>query len=41
MFLYLLAVLNTLSTIFDDIIPFSFRGRQNFQKIYKFWNKKY
>jgi hypothetical protein len=31
-FLYLMTVLNTLSTVIDDIIPFGSRGRQNFQE---------
>jgi hypothetical protein len=34
-FLYLLTVLNTLSTVIDDIIPFDSRGRQNFKDILK------
>ena len=32
-FLYLLTVLNTLSIVIDDIIPFGSRKRQNFQDI--------
>jgi hypothetical protein len=32
-FLYLLTVLNTLSTVIDDIIPFDSSGRQNFEDI--------
>jgi hypothetical protein len=42
-FLNLLIVLNTLSTVIDDIIPFSTRKRQNFQDIkdfQKFSNEK-
>jgi hypothetical protein len=30
-FLYLLTVLKTLSTVIDDIIPFGSRGRQNYK----------
>jgi hypothetical protein len=43
-FLYLLIVLNTLSTAIDDIIPFCSRKRQNFQdfiNFQKFSNKKF
>jgi hypothetical protein len=36
MFLYLLTVLNTLSTVNDDIIPFGSRKRQNFPDIKNF-----
>jgi hypothetical protein len=42
--LYLLTVLNTLSTVIDDIIPFGSRKRQNFQdtkNFQKFSNKKF
>jgi hypothetical protein len=35
-FLYLLTVLNTLSTVIDGIIPFGSIGRQNFQDIINF-----
>jgi hypothetical protein len=35
-FLYLLTVLNTLSTVIDDIIPFGSRKSQNFQNIKNF-----
>jgi hypothetical protein len=34
--MYLLTVLNTLSMVIDDIIPFGSRGRQNFQDIMNF-----
>jgi hypothetical protein len=39
-----MTVLSTLSTVIDDIIPFGFRKRQNFQDIknfQKFPNKKF
>jgi hypothetical protein len=32
-FLYLLTILNTLSTVIDDIIPFGSRRRPNFQDL--------
>jgi hypothetical protein len=35
-FLYLLTVLNTLSTVINDIIPFGSRGRQNLKDIKNF-----
>jgi hypothetical protein len=44
MFLYLLTVLNTLSTVIDDIIPFGSRKRKNLPDIknfQKFSNKKF
>jgi hypothetical protein len=40
-FLYLSTVLNTLSTVIDDIIPFGSRGRQNFEDIINFPIKSY
>jgi hypothetical protein len=43
-FLYLLTVLSTLSTVIDDITPLGSRKRQNFQdikKIQKFSSKKF
>jgi hypothetical protein len=43
-FLYLLTVLNTLSTVIDNMIPFGSRKRQNFQDfihLQKFSNKKF
>jgi hypothetical protein len=36
LFLYLLTVFITLSTVIDDIIPFGSRGRQHFQDIMNF-----
>jgi hypothetical protein len=35
-FLYLLTVLNTLSAVIDDIIPFGSRKRQNFKNFENF-----
>jgi hypothetical protein len=43
-FLYLLTVLNTLSTVIDDIVPFGSRKRQIFQdsiNVQKFSNEKF
>jgi hypothetical protein len=39
--LYLLTVLNTLSTVIDDIIRFDSRGGQNFQDIINFLLKSF
>jgi putative exporter of polyketide antibiotics len=36
LFLYLLTVLNTLPTVIDNISPFGYRKRQNFQDIKNF-----
>jgi hypothetical protein len=40
-FLYLLTILNTLSSVIDDINPYSSRGRQNFQDIKNFPIKRF